>query len=190
MIGYIDIEVRDVHGNVMMRRTETLHSPVANWGKFLAYAIFVSPSLVGTNTERGTVVDLSGTEQPIGGGIDDGTYLWDYVEEPLWRIAFGNGSSPSFDRGVYALQNQLALVTPSDTSISITADNITIVFSASYSPSQDVNITELGLVLHFNKFDDLYTNYVDALMFYDVLETPVSVPAGGVITVTYRLVFP
>jgi len=182
VLGFIDVEVRDRYGKLLLKQTYPMHSPVENLAKLL-YIIFHPDSTVSTS-----VTDLGGTSRKIG-VTDDRVYAWCCIDTDRWFIAFGSGTA-TFSRSAYKLANELAEVKISLPTVSVTENNITLVFSASYSPSSDVNITEVGLILQFDIYDAVDDNYAKALIFYDVLPEPVSVPAGGSITVTYRIVFP
>jgi len=186
VLGFIDVEVRDRYGKLLLKRTYSMHSPVENFAKLLL--LIFDPRGGDLST---SVVDLGGTSKKIGYSDDSYSYedTWCCVRSDRWFIAFGNGTA-TFSRSAYKLANELVEIVISTPTVSVTESNITLVFSASYSPSSDVNITEVGLILQFDPYDADNNNYAKALMFYDVLPEPVSVPAGGSITVTYRIVFP
>jgi len=191
--GYLDVRVLDASGRLVHQHRQRISSATANWASFLAYAIFLPPSLLGTTATRGNVVNDAGSSTPIGGGISNGGFSWDDVMSgwvSLWWIAFGNAQSPTFSRDKYKLGSELARVAISAPSFSVSASNVTLSFSATYSPSTGVTITEVGLYLKFEIWDSTDDDAAYALMFYDVLSQPVSVPAGGSITVTYVFTFP
>jgi len=191
--GYLDVRVLDADGRLVHQHRQRISSATSNWPKFLAYAVFVPPGLIGSIATRGYVTDDAGAQKAIGGGTNNAAYSWDAVGSgwgSLWWIAFGNATSPTFSRDKYKLSSELARVAISAPSFSVTASNATISFSATYSPSTGVTITEVGLYLKFEIWDSTDDNAAYALMFYDVLSSPVTVPAGGSITVTYVFTFP
>jgi len=95
------------------------------------------------------------------------------------RIRIGTGTvAPTRDD--YALGSEVANAIPSQT---IGADYITWAVAITLETAQDISEAGLSMLMHYGIGG---TSMAHFLMFRDTF-TPVSVPAGGTISVTYKL---
>ena len=112
-----------------------------------------------------SATDESGTSRSLGTGVSG----------PLY-ICIGTGSPVNPAYSDYKLVNLLQCVQASQATMSIVGNRGNISLSASFTFSQQYTITEVGL----RKY--LSYNY---LLAHDALPSPVTVPAGGKLTVMY-----
>jgi len=112
-----------------------------------------------------SATDESGTSRSLGTGVGG----------PLY-ICVGTGSPVNPAYSDYKLVYPLQCVQASQATMSIVGNRGNISLSASFTFSQQYTITEVGL----RKY--LSYNY---LLAHDALPSPVTVPAGGKLTVTY-----
>ena len=186
-LGIMTITVRDSKGNIIQQFSQPINGPTKQFADILSLLFANQPE----DVYRYTVAeDGSNIKIGIYQSSSPASYTFIILADTENRvyIGFGNSSSPSYSITKYSLDNLLAKVKSSNPSIGISNDNITITISASYSPSTDVNITEVGIYYRVDQFDSTLNNYADLLIIYDVLSQPVSVPSGGSITVTYNFV--
>jgi len=112
-----------------------------------------------------SATDESGTSRSLGTGVSGPVY-----------ICVGTGSPVNPAYSDYKLVYLLQCVQASQSTMSIVGNRGSISLSASFAFSQQYTITEVGL----RKY--LSYNY---LLAHDALPSPVTVPAGGKLTVTY-----
>ena len=186
-LGTLTITVRDAEGNIIKQYKQPIHSPTKQFESIIKMLFIEQPSDTYTY-----VTDVNGNTIRIG--INDVTTSYTYTFLNIGQttnrvfIVFGNGSNPSFSITKYKLDSEVAKVVASNPSIGTSSNNITISISGSYSPNTTINITEVGIVYEVEIFDSTENNFADLLIVYDVLSTPVQVPAGGSMTVTYNFV--
>jgi len=110
--------------------------------------------------------------------------------DPRILILLGNGSSPSFSRSAYALQNEVEIVVASDPSLSANSTHAVLSIAGSWTASYNVTITEVGLSMRFDIYDADNNNYDEILLLYTPLDSPVDLVENDTITVTYEFAFP
>lgn len=188
-LGVMTVTVRDANGNIVQEYKQKINGPTKQFVDLLSLLFANQPDNIyrSTTNGAGSVVIIG-----VAGGSSAAAYEYNFLDiastDPRVLIGFGNGTNPSYSITKYSLDNLLAKIPASSPVIGISSSNITITISASYSPSNDTNITEVGIYYRFDKYTVTDNDYADILIVYDVLATPVSVPAGGSITVTYNFV--
>lgn len=186
--GYVNIVVYDKYGRVRENMTTPLHSPTNNFAILLA--VIFEPHQGDVHAAY-SVTDVGGTSRIICTSYDL-SYSWDDITDtPRWYIYIGNASSPTFSRDKYNLESVVAKLRTTDPGYYVSSDKIVLVInSEAWTADKDYTITEVGLVLKFEICDSTDNNYAYALMFYDILPTPITVKAGETIVVSYKLVLP
>jgi hypothetical protein len=200
--AYLKIVVRDSQGKIIKVHEQQSHSPTANFiGLLLPLTYYTSTGNTFTITNTG---GSTYSYQPGNTSINT------YISYPatgynanqttnLIMIQVGSGSQ-SNPYNAYSLAapiangsgaGQLIYGTPSVSS-NITTSGTSAYFyitqTLSNQSSSAVNITEVGIIIMptLIKYDiTKATNCGDVLVWYDVLNTSTSVPAGGTVTITY-----
>lgn len=183
-LGTLTVTVRDAEGNIIKQYKQPIHSPVIQFADIMNIIFSANPNPVIRYTH-----DITHTGRYIG---VSNAYAYSFLDIGATAnrcfIGFGNGTNPVYHARREAFVNLLSEVPVSKPSIGVSSNNITITLSATYSPSNNTTITEVGIILRGETYDATDNNYADLLVVYDVLATLVNVPAGGSITVTYNFV--
>lgn len=103
-------------------------------------------------------------------------------------VMVSDGTGVSFSRTMYNLPGNVYKAIASST---IQNDN-TLIISGTVTVSNNASITWVGLGTYMAGAEDTITpdNTYVVLLFADQLSTPISVGAGDVVTVVYKIVFP
>ena len=110
-------------------------------------------------------------------------------------VFFGTGSTP-------ATKNDYTLESPITSGLTINAPNVisysndahgkyslSVSFAITNTSGAEINIWEVGLVSELGGNANGATNYFPVLFDRTVLSEPITIPAGGVKLVTYKLTF-
>ena len=200
--AYLTIIVRDSKGKVIKVHRQRSHSPTANFIVLLlplVYFQYSGSALKVTNTGGSTYSYQLGNSS-INTYITYPNPKYNSGQQSaLIMIQVGSGSQSS-PYNAYSLAapiangsgaGQLIYGTPSVSS------NIIVSGSSAYfyisqvfnnQTSGTINITEVGIITQItfsNYAISTITNCGNLLMWYDVLNIPTPVPAGGTVTITY-----
>jgi len=184
------VEVRDKRGKLIDVRESKSDLILNNFRNILAALLKPYEDLAAKARRDASTVDLGGTSRSIPvwgnyeGGWDLGVAFTGAHKSPSWpigvRIRIGTSTvAPS--RGDYKLGAEVAYGTPSQT---VGADYISWAISITLTTAAD--IAEAGMSCFFQLATAASTATCEVLLFRDTF-TPVSVPAGGTISVTYKL---
>jgi len=168
----LTVEVRNAEGKVIARRCKQSDLILNNFRNLLSGVM----APLTASTQHRTLVDEAGTSRSIL--CLSGTYFFGYATyEHGVQIAVGTGTTAP-TRGDYKLGAFVKSGTPTQT---LGTDFISWAVSITLDAAAD--ITEAGLRARY--LDD-GVNRFWFLLFRDTF-TAVSVPAGGTISVTYKL---
>jgi len=162
--AYITIEVKDKNGNIIKRHKQRSHSFVAN---FLTQLLNQLSSSVGSS---GTTNSLA---NPTGIQIGTGTTLPSPSDTALTNpIANGTGS------GQMSYPSSPIFGT---VKISGNTSSFTVQSTITNNSGTSITVTEVGL----NCGTGYY--FMQGLLAHDLLSSPVTVPNGTAITITYTI---
>ncbi len=162
---------------------------VENWGKVLKLLFAPSPLNV-------TVMDINGDSVVIGIVPSyPGVSYYDthrlkhftYVKGARLWLAVGDGAA-SFSRTAYRLAHEIARVQVSGVAVGNGSTPLSI--SASFTPTEDVDVTEVGLIADFKPYDGQAGTRVSVLLLYHTFDPPLHIPAGKTVTFTFKMAFP
>jgi len=185
------IEVRNREGKLIDVREKVSDLILDNFRDIIAEVLYPLITTTATGWRSAAVVDIGGTSRSLAvfSSADDrdmgeaGNFLHrSYSSFDVGvRIAIGTSTvAPS--RGDYKLGAEVARGTPTQT---VGADYISWAISLTLTAAAD--IAEAGLMLRCIVAGwGVTPTFGDILLFRDTF-TPVSVPAGGTISVTYTL---
>jgi len=184
------VEVRDKDGKLVDIRRKESDLILDNFRDVLAvllrpfenlpYGVTRAAGLVSVEGSAFNIPIWSNEDNPPGQGLT----FTGASREPLWGggvwIVIGTSTvTPS--RGDYKLGAFVARAEPSQT---IGADYVS--WAASFVLETAADIAEAGLSCNFQSAFLATTSWPEFLLFRDTF-TPISVPAGGTISVTYTL---
>jgi len=187
----LEIEVRNKEGKLIDRRKKVGDLILDNFRDIIAEVFYPFVTLGNNAWRTAAVVDVGGTARSIAvfssANTFDPGYAGNFLHRRYYgydvgvRIAIGT-STIAPTRGDYKLGAQVAMGTPTQT---IGADYISWAISLTLVEAAD--IAEAGMRLRCIVAGYAATpTYGDILLFRDTF-TPVSVPAGGTISITYTL---
>ncbi|RLE86295.1 MAG: hypothetical protein DRJ67_07515 [Thermoprotei archaeon] len=162
---------------------------VENWGKVLKLLFAPSPLNV-------TVTDVNGDSVVIGilPSARYRSYYYNhrlkhftYVKGARLWLAVGDGAA-SFSRTAYRLAHEIARVQVSGVAVGNGSTPLSI--SASFTPTEDVDVTEVGLIADFKPYDGQAGTRVSVLLLYHTFDPPLHIPAGKTVTFTFKMAFP
>ena len=180
MLPVLEIVVRDSQGNIIKKVTKVGDPPVKNFLVLFMFAFFeeTSPDQILNDT----AVDVDGTTRTIYKRVD----YAHATHYDISDIAIGNGTNPQYSIDKYKLDNEIARFDIQTFGAFYNSTHMWILFRAQWTnPYGDLNITEVGLI--WDDYNYQATSTGDFLIFYDVIDPPITVPAGGSITVTYYI---
>ena len=164
-----------------------------NWYSAV-YSAFTQTKLKHTTmdgTERDTVVDRYGVIMPA---LSGDTYYYAPLGKVLKAlntyggVIFGTGNTPAQITDV-ALSGELVTTFASSYSIATRVDNDEIVLEALYTltntGSNPITIGEIGMIANLNNASA--SALYKALLERTALESPITIPAGGVGQVIYTI---
>jgi hypothetical protein len=198
--AYLTIIVRDSKGRVVNIHRQRSHSPTANFIGLLLplnWFTFTGQAFTLTNTSDSTYSYKPG----LGATIPGISYPNNEYNHPnyLAMIQVGSGAR-SNPFNAYSLASpiangsgigQLVYGTPSvSNTITASGNSAYFVIEQTFSnqTSSTISITEVGIItyLYFVDAGNNYpTNLGNTLIWYDVLSSAISVPAGGSVTIYY-----
>ena len=205
--GIIEIEVRDKNGKLLKQLRRPMKSWVRNFLAILSAWLGAVVSTANWEAYEKNVVDVEGSVQPFVGGFKgDGGYAYTYyatIKAPegddTWGIVVGIGTTKQAPDD-YNLENKIAhgdatgqllygAVTVEDPAVSNNTITMRLIRTFSNSSGGSVNVQEFGIIMYhyfrYNVSGHVYTREFKVLVARDVLDTPVSVPDGGTLTVRY-----
>ncbi|WP_290623912.1 MULTISPECIES: hypothetical protein [unclassified Archaeoglobus] len=185
------LEVRDPNGEIVdvIKKDNDLFTK--NWAMWLAAILklgFTRDASAGTSY---MVLDENGTARYLG-GYSGGTDLINRAAPihldwgNLWKVAIGSSTSPpSIDD--YKLGAEITRVAANAPQLIVddSTGEIKIVFTATFSFETEQVCSEIGVIISFK---DTGNNTYYMLIARDTF-TPVTVQAGGSITIQYEMVF-
>lgn len=162
------VKVYDKDGNLIAERVKEGDLWLKNFGEFLK-AFFDCVMC-------GTVKDESGNSYY--------TFYWLYGSYDA-KICVGTGTTPPTPDD-YKLENQVAEASGSTTQLSVSGNAMNVTFSASFTFDSAQNISESGVKVYayVHQIGGSNAYYKWIYIIRDTFD-PVSVPAGGTITITY-----
>jgi len=108
---------------------------------------------------------------------------------PTVTVVFSNATSPSYSPDDYNIPDVVADLNPS-TSLGNNSTHAWITVSATFTPSEAVNITAVGLKLNNIDYDiSDNVNTASAILFEDVLDEQQQLASGDSMGVTYSIYF-
>jgi len=186
----LKIEVRDKEGKLIEVREKESDLILNNFRNMLAVLLRPFENLASGVARFADLVDLTGTGRSIAiwgnAAVEagDGFSFTSADVSPSWptgvRIRIGT-STVAPARTDYKLGAEVAYATPSQT---VGADYISL--SASITLTAAADIAEAGLSSFYQLWLDVAAEWYEFLLFRDTF-TPISVPAGGTISVTYTI---
>ena len=180
MLPVLEIVVRDAQGNIIKKVTKIGDPPVKNFLVLFMFAFFEDN--VPDQVLNKTAVDVDG----ISHGINVGAGAAHATVTDISDIAIGNGTNPQYSIDKYKLDNEVARFDIQTFGAFYNSTHMWILFRAQWTnPYGDLNITEVGLI--WDNYNYYSSNYADFLIFYDVIDPPITVPSGGSITVSYYI---
>ena len=178
----VEIEARDGRGRLIDKRRVSSDLVVKNLRRFLGYIL--QPDI----SDWDGYVDIGGTARRIQTwNQGDASGMYPYGKDLLGldkiRMAVGTGTTaPTVDD--YALEAQVASGTAPTKTVSWATDHtVAIYYAMSFTLTEAKDITESGL--WFTMKDD--ANATRTIMLARDTFAAVSVPAGGTISVTYKI---
>jgi len=184
------VEVRDKEGKLLAVRVNRSDLILNNFKKALATWLTPFQELAAGARKKVELVDMGGTTQTVTIWANDaissgyGLTFTAAQRDPFYpvgaRIWVGT-STVSPTRNDYKLGADVGYATPSQT---IGADYIS--WAASIVLETAADVAEAGLSCFFQLGWKVATDWRQILMFRDTF-TPISVPAGGTISITYTL---
>jgi len=183
------VKVRDKDGKLVAVRRKKSALILNNFRDLLAHLFYPEETIAATNKRRITLVNLGGSSVGINVRSATGSaagygLCWQTVENVDMkvgvRIRIGT-STVSPARTDYKLGAEVANEVPSQT---VGADYISWAVSIVLAAAAD--IAEAGLSMRAQTATVAAAAYDNFLLFRDTF-TPISVPAGGTISITYTL---
>lgn len=104
-------------------------------------------------------------------------------------VIFGSGTKPVTEQD-YKMEGVIATEYSSTETITTTLDSVTHTYSITNTGTSDMVIGEIGLFKTIEQRNVSASNkhyYSDVLMERTVLDTPVTIPAGGMAQITYTI---
>lgn len=178
--------MRDSQGNIINKVTKVGDPPVKNFLVLFMFTFFecYNPDQVLNNT----AVDIGGNTRTLkadvysGSGGTGGHATYNAISQ----IVIGNGANPTYSISKYKLDSQIGAMEIQTFGAFYNSTHMWILFRATWTNSgSDINITEVGLV--WRNYVFYYYNYASFLVFYDVINPPITVPSGGSITISYYI---
>jgi len=186
----LKVEVRDKHGKLVDVREKESDLILDNFKDLLAVIMNPYVEIIGGERINASLVNTGGgvanlaviCNIAVAAGQGHTYICADNATEFRYGMRIGIGTSTvSPTRGDYTLGAWVATGTPTQT---VGADYISWAVSIVLEAAAD--IAEAGLVATFNIGFATTPDYFSFLLFRDTF-TPISVPAGGTISVTYTL---
>jgi len=171
----LKIEVYDKKGNLIETRKTERDLLLDNFKNFLA-AIFYPET---TTLTTASVKDTGGVSRTLE--ILLSTAYFGGTSPTGVRIVVGSGTTTP-TRGDYALESQVAEEIPTQ---SIGADSIS--WRAEITFTTSVTLGEAGMIGKY--YSNAAAALIDVLLFRDLIDPVLSIPAGGTCRVTYTLGF-
>jgi len=187
----LTIEVRDKEGKLIKKICKESDLILENFRDLIAEVLYPYVTVAVNSWRTAALIDTGGTARSVAvfstANTADTGDGGNFLMKRYWdtdfgvRIAIGT-STVSPTRADYKLGAEVARGIPTQT---IGADYISWAISITLTTAQD--IAEAGLMLYCIVAGYTVTpTLADILMFRDTF-TPVSVPAGGTISITYTL---
>lgn len=105
-------------------------------------------------------------------------------------VIFGTGSKPASVEDI-ALSGEMVTTLSASAIVTKNVDDGGVTLEAVYTinntGSSPITIGEIGLIAQASQGTNYTNGYIKALLEHTVLETPVTIPAGGVGQVTYTI---
>lgn len=180
MLPVLEIVVRDAQGNIIKKVTKVGDPPTKNFLVLFMFTFFErdAPDQVLNNT----VVDVDGTTRTITNDVNDAHATGAEISD----IVIGNGTNPQYSIDKYKLDNEIARFSIQTIGAFYNSTHMWILFRAQWTNSYgDLNITEVGLI--WDNYNENNGYFHDFLVFYDVINPPITVPSGGSITISYYI---
>jgi hypothetical protein len=197
---YLTAIVRDSMGRVIRVHRQRSHSPTAN---FIGLLLPVS-YYIGSNSSY-TIVNVAGSTYSYSPapGCDAPGILYPYNNSSVYvyftaiQVGSGQQSSPFNAHSLAApIANgsgagQLVYGSPSlPANVTASGSSAYIVITQEYinQSGGTINVTEVGIMLYLQFVAACgggFNNYGNTLVWYDVLSSAISVPAGGSLTIYY-----
>lgn len=174
------INVYDKNHKLIKQYAKVGDPPVINFLYFLYRVLWK-----GTPTQEFNTTIITG-QFGTSYTVSDTNPVYGY---DLLRICVGNGTSPVYSINAYNLQSEVGYTSVTVVGCFYNSTHMWILFRGSWTNTgADVNITEVGLKASIYFIDTAGTyHYPWCLIFYDVLPSPILVPASGSITITYYI---
>jgi len=186
----LEVKAYDEKGRLIAERRKKGDLILNNFKDMLAGLLRPFEELASGIARAVDLVDLTGTVLGIviwGNATveaGDGFSFTSADVSPTWptgvRIRIGT-STVAPTRNDYKLGAEVAYATPTQT---VGADYITLAVSITLETAAD--IAEAGLSSFYQRFLDVPAEWYEFLLFRDTF-TPISVPAGGTISITYKV---
>jgi len=186
----LEVKVYDRKGRLIAERRKEGDLILNNFKDMLAGVLNPFEELASGDARKAYLVNLTGTtyDLAIWGNATveagDGFSFTSADVSPTWpigvRIRIGT-STVAPTRNDYKLGAEVAYATPTRT---VGADYISL--SASITLVTAADIAEAGLSSFYQRYLDVPAEWYEFLLFRDTF-TPISVPAGGTISITYKV---
>jgi len=179
------VKIEVTRGGEVIKEYSQVDPPTNNFAKLLE--VIFHPC----NEYYVFVTDLGGSSMKMGKYVSK-YYSFTATAPSKLRIEvrLGNGTSPLFSRSAYTLQSEITSVAVADPSLSVNETHSVLSLTASWTAPYNVDITEVGLSMAFERYDTTDNYYSTTLLFYTPLEETISLLENDVITITYQFVFP
>jgi len=197
---YLTAIVRDSTGRVVRVHRQRSHSPTANFmGLFLPVNWYITTCQAFTltttsNSTKSYQSNLNGTAYCISYPNNKNNYQTYLV---MIQVGSGTQSSPYNAHSLASpIANgsgagQLVYGTPSvSNTATVSGSSAYFVIEQTFSnqTSSTIDITEVGIIIYVQTTapgTNSYSTYGQLLVWYDVLSSAISVPAGGYLTIAY-----
>ena len=164
--AYITIEVKDKNGNIIKRHKQRSHSFVANFLSGLEGLWSNSSWAVGGNITHPTGIQIgTGTTPPS----PNDTALTDPIANGTGAGQMSYPSSPIFGNVV----------------VNGNTSSFTVQSTITNNSGSPITVTEVGIIA--TPCSGCAINALDGLMTHDLLSSPITVPNGTAITITYTI---
>lgn len=114
----------------------------------------------------------------------------DYQGEINWTprgVCFGNGNTPATEND-YCMAGELLVTYGYSQNVEKSKSRITYVYTITNNESEPFTICEVGLITYTQRVKTGFGAYQRAILLdRTVLESPITIPAGGVGQVTYTI---
>jgi len=198
--AYLTAIVRDSSGRVVRVHRQRSHSPTANFmGLFLPLNWYITTGQAFTLTNTS---NTTGSYQPnLNDGVVCITYPNNHTNYQTYLVMIQVGSGTNSNPfNAYSLASpiangsgtgQLVYGTPAvSTTATVSGSSAYFIIEQTFSnqTSSTIDVTEVGIIMNaqiISANGNSWGSYGNLLVWYDVLSSAISVPAGGSLTIAY-----